>query len=56
MNYNQIMLSLGKGRRVDIEKKVNELKNNNNKKFKNTLDDYENFGDKQAGSNRKKTT
>jgi len=56
MNYNQIMLSLGKGRRVDIEKKLNELKNNNNKKFKSTLDDYENFGDKQTGGTRKKAS
>ena len=56
MNYNQIMLSLGKGRRVDIEKKVNEMKNANNKKFKNSHDDYEKVDDKQAGASRKKAS
>jgi len=53
MDYTQIMLSLGKGRRVEIEKKLNEYKNNN-KKFKNNLDDYENFGNNQTNSKRKK--
>jgi hypothetical protein len=39
MDYTQIMLALGKGRKVDIEKKLNELKNNMNNKYNNNVED-----------------